>query len=234
MIDKWEDRWEWLRLGNPSSILFNWIQSCCGNLVDWMYVMWHQFWRCISFHGMRVWLRHGCWARSHTCPVERWVRVWMRWRSSSRGTRLSRSQLPLGKSVLPLWRDLLRWERALTFSHYDGSEMGVFQVYIKSVCVVLDGITGSKKTARGRGKEETGPSCRSSTYWGSIATAEVILIWLALTWYRVCINNECHRGVGHTFLKWVFFPPIFNLFDFCTQIYMKTSMNTKHLNTCAY
>lgn len=67
---------------------------------------------------------------------------------------------------------------------------------ILSVRVVLDGITGSEKTARGRGKEKTGTTCRSSPWWHSITTTEVILMtWFSLI-YRVCVPNKFHKGVG--------------------------------------
>lgn len=128
MIDKWEDRWEWLRLGNSIKSF----SVCCTVLakssalgltehcptVPWYFQRYHryfilpwcvtscvsaQFWRCTNLEGTRVWPSRGCWDRSRTCPAGRWVRTWMKWRNSSRDTRPLRSQLPPGKSGSLRW-----------------------------------------------------------------------------------------------------------------------------------
>lgn len=106
MIDKWEDRWEWLRLSktrlHPVSDQHRcWGASPCHRLVgaDGGVTVSPQFLRCTSSPVMRAWLRPGSWARSLTCQVGRWGGAWMRWKSSSNGTKPLRSLLPPGRNA---------------------------------------------------------------------------------------------------------------------------------------
>lgn len=107
MIDKWEDRWEWLRLSKICLQPVSDFNLGLGPALDWellkadsgLNVSPPQFLRCTSSPVMLAWPRPGSWGKSPTWPAGRWGRAWMRWKSSLNGTKPLRSLLPLGRNV---------------------------------------------------------------------------------------------------------------------------------------